>query len=52
MVAALGVVGAVLCAVSPAWGARGYHRTAASLIALGATLALTAGAFLLFSSPA
>lgn len=51
MVAALGVLGAALCALSPAWGARGHHRVAAALIALGATLALTAGAFLLFATP-
>lgn len=50
MMAALGIAGAALCALSPAWGARGYHAVAIGCIALGATLALTAGAFLLFGS--
>ncbi|HWG79852.1 MAG TPA: hypothetical protein VN681_08765 [Stellaceae bacterium] len=42
MAAALGMIGAALCALSPAWGARGYHRVAAGSAALGALLALLA----------
>lgn len=46
--AALGMLGAMLCALSPAWGARGYHATALVLVALGAALAFSAGLLLLF----
>ncbi len=46
--AALGVLGATLCALSPAWGARGYHATALAFVALGAVLAFCAGLLLLF----
>ncbi len=42
MAAALGVLGAVLCALSPAWGARGRHGLAIAFIAGGAALALCA----------
>ncbi len=38
----LGMVGALLCAAGPAWGARGWHRTAVALIGSGALLALFA----------
>ena len=38
----LGVAGALLCAAGPAWGARGWHRTAVALMASGALLALFA----------
>jgi hypothetical protein len=47
MVAALGVLGVALCAVSPAWGARGYHRVALGLVLGGAALALLAAVHLL-----
>jgi hypothetical protein len=40
--AMLGVAGALLCAAGPAWGARGWHRTAVALIGSGALLALFA----------
>lgn len=40
--AALGVLGVVLCATSPAWGARGHHRLAIGHLVVGAGLALTA----------
>ena len=40
--AIIGIVGAVLCAVSPAWGARGRHGTALGLALVGAVLALVA----------
>jgi hypothetical protein len=40
--AALGVLGVLLCATSPAWGARGHHRLAAGHLVLGAALALGA----------
>lgn len=46
--AALGILGAVLCAVSPAWGGRGYHGVALGCVGLGAALAFIAGATLLF----
>ena len=46
--AALGMLGAMLCALSPAWGARGYHATALALVAFGAMLAFCAGLLLLF----
>lgn len=38
----LGVAGALLCAAGPAWGARGWHRTAVTIMALGALLAFFA----------
>lgn len=41
-VAAMGMLGALLCALSPAWGARGYHRMAAGQLFAGAVLALAA----------
>jgi len=41
-IAALGVLGVLLCALSPAWGARGRHRMALGSIGLGAALALLA----------
>jgi hypothetical protein len=47
--AALGVLGVVLCALSPAWGARGYHRVALGLVLMGATLALAVALQLLAS---
>lgn len=47
MVAALGVLGVALCALSPAWGSRGYHRVALSLVLGGAALALVAALSLL-----
>jgi hypothetical protein len=37
--AALGVLGVLLCALSPAWGARGYHRIALGSVLVGALLA-------------
>jgi hypothetical protein len=40
--ATLGMVGALFCAAAPAWGARGWHRTAFSLMTMGALLALVA----------
>jgi hypothetical protein len=46
--AALGMLGALLCALSPALGARGHHRAAFGSIALGATLALLAALKVLF----
>jgi len=49
MVAALGVLGVALCALSPAWGARGYHRVALGLVLGGAVLALVAALRLLAS---
>lgn len=45
--AALGMIGAALCALSPAWGARGYHRIAAGLAGVGALLALLAAVSLI-----
>jgi hypothetical protein len=42
VMAALGVLGVLLCGMSPAWGARGYHRMALASIGLGAILALAA----------
>ena len=47
MVAALGVIGVALCALSPAWGARSYHRVAFGLVLGGAALALLAALDLL-----
>jgi hypothetical protein len=47
MVAALGVLGVALCALSPAWGARGYYRAAVGLVLGGAALALLAALSLL-----
>ncbi len=47
MAAAIGVLGVALCALSPAWGARGFHRVAAATIGLGAALALLAALFVL-----
>jgi hypothetical protein len=38
----LGMAGALLCAAGPAWGARGWHRTALTLMTTGALLALFA----------
>ena len=38
----LGMAGALLCAAGPAWGARGWHRTALALMTIGALLALFA----------
>ncbi len=40
--AILGILGVVLCALSPAWGARGRHGVALSLAVAGAALALIA----------
>jgi hypothetical protein len=37
--AALGVLGVLLCGLSPAWGARGYHRIALGSVLVGALLA-------------
>jgi hypothetical protein len=37
--AALGVLGVLLCGLSPAWGARGYHRIALTSVLIGALLA-------------
>ena len=48
--AALGMVGAMLCALGPAWGARGHHAPAIASIAAGAALALLAG-LSLFGAP-
>ncbi|HEX7970054.1 MAG TPA: hypothetical protein VF502_17655 [Stellaceae bacterium] len=48
MTAALGILGAVLCAVSPAWGARGRHGVALGCIGLGAALAFVAAVTVLF----
>lgn len=50
MIAALGVFGVALCAVSPAWGARGHHGMALALVGMGATLALGAALLVLFAS--
>jgi hypothetical protein len=36
----IGMAGALLGAAGPAWRARGWHRTAVALIAMGALLAL------------
>jgi hypothetical protein len=49
MMAALGVLGVALCALSPAWGARGYHRVALGLVLAGAALALLTALRLLAS---
>ncbi len=38
----LGMAGALLCAAGPAWGARGWHRTAVTLMGVGALLAFFA----------
>jgi hypothetical protein len=40
--AILGILGAALCAISPAWGARGRHGAALGLALVGAVLALVA----------
>ena len=50
MAAAIGVLGVALCALSPAWGARGFHRTALASIALGALAAL-ASALIVLHAP-
>jgi hypothetical protein len=42
VVAGLGVLGVLLCGLSPAWGARGYHRMALASVGIGAMLALAA----------
>lgn len=49
MIAALGVLGVALCALSPAWGARGHHLAALGFILTGGTLALVAALSLLGS---
>jgi hypothetical protein len=49
MVAALGILGVALCALSPAWGSRGYHRAALGLLLAGAAMALVAALSLLAS---
>jgi hypothetical protein len=49
VIAALGVLGVALCALSPAWGARGHHGMALSLVGMGATLALCAALLVLFA---
>ena len=49
MMAALGVLGVALCALSPAWGAQGYHRAALGLVLTGAVLALLVALRLLAS---
>jgi hypothetical protein len=46
----LGVAGALLCAAGPAWGARGWHRTAVALMALGALLAFVGASRVLVHS--
>ena len=49
MIAALGVFGVALCALSPAWGARGRHGVALAFVGTGAALALAAALFVLFA---
>jgi TM2 domain-containing membrane protein YozV len=46
VIAALRILGAALCALSPGWGARGYHRTALGCAFAGAALALAAALIL------
>jgi hypothetical protein len=40
--AMLGMIGALLCAAGPACGARGWHRTAVTVMTLGALMAFFA----------
>ncbi len=49
--AVLGMLGALLCALSPAWGARGHHGMALGAAGLGAALAFTAATMVLFAAP-
>ncbi len=49
-VATLGILGAVLCALGPAWGARGYHGMALGTLGLGVALAFAAAMMMLFGA--